>query len=296
VQRRSRVPVPHLTRHWSGRPKRWRVLPAAHRQRSGLRPGKKTPEDLWTEPSGRPTQRAQRFGSPTPGTGPEGGVRTVRVAAGERGVTIPGVPSRTTPAGGPPGWPTQQVRGGTPCAALRRVRGGGVAHGPAGEGPWGVAGEGAVRLPAGGHRGRSWAGLRVEASAQCGSPGPGGRGGRHPRSWRLGCHGSHPVQGVALVPGPGGGITWGGRQYGMCGGLAGGYGGAASHTGAGASCWGGVPQGGAWGQAQWAGRWGWSTMKRLSPHGPEQAAASDGQKRPLRSRFWPRLSRGVRWL
>jgi hypothetical protein len=33
VQRRSQVPMPHLTRQWSGRPKRWRVLPAAHCQR-----------------------------------------------------------------------------------------------------------------------------------------------------------------------------------------------------------------------------------------------------------------------
>jgi hypothetical protein len=31
VQRR--VPVPHLTRHWSGLGKRWRFFPAAHRQR-----------------------------------------------------------------------------------------------------------------------------------------------------------------------------------------------------------------------------------------------------------------------
>ena len=48
------------------------------------------------------------------------------------------------------------------------------------------------------------------------------------------------------------------------------------------------------GEARQAGRWGWPTVEGLSPHCPEQAAASDVQKRPLHSRFWPRLSRSVR--
>jgi hypothetical protein len=41
---------------------------------------------------------------------------------------------------------------------------------------------------------------------------------------------------------------------------------------------------------------GTSHREAWCPSRPEQAAASDGQKRPLRSRFWPRLSRSVRRL